>query len=106
MRMEEVDARKAYIQKVRKSFDSPERSYEFEKGNNTKGEAEEGFSFFKIRLLVAVLLFAAYVFCDRTGTFLYGYSAKDVAEEIAQDLDYQKAGEEIVQAFHQMMQSK
>ena len=106
MRMEDVDARKAYIQKVRNSFDSPARNYEFETGGSTKGEANEGFSFFKIRLLIAVVLFAAYVYCDRTGTFFYGYSAEDVAKVIAQDLDYQTTGEELVQAFHQIMQSE
>ena len=31
MRMKDVEARKAYIQNVRKSFDSPKRQYEFEK---------------------------------------------------------------------------
>ncbi len=56
--------------------------------------------------MIAVVLFAAYVYCDRTGTFFYGYSAEDVAKEIAQDLDYQKTGEELVQAFHQIMQSE
>ena len=40
MRMEDVDARKAYIQNVRKSFDSPGRRYEFEK---EQGRYVEGF---------------------------------------------------------------
>ncbi len=99
MRMEDVNARKAYIQKVRKSFDSPNRNYEFEKESVTKGEAADGFSFFKVRLLIAVFIFAAYVLCDQTNTGFYHYSTKEVAEKIAQDYDYSHAKEEVLQVL-------
>lgn len=100
MRMEDVDARKAYIQNVRKSFDSPGRRYEFEKEPDTKGEAEGGFSFFKIRLIIAALLFAAYIYCDRTNAVVYNVSTKEVTEKIAADFDYEKARDEIIETFH------
>lgn len=105
MRMEDVNARKTYIQNVRKSFDSPERNYEFEKEADTKekGEALEGFSFFKIRLIVAALLFAAYIYCDRTDTAVYHVSTKEVTEKISVDFDYEKAGDEILEAFHSIL---
>ena len=45
MRMKDVEARKAYIQNVRKSFDSPKRQYEFEKETDAKGgEASDSLS--------------------------------------------------------------
>lgn len=99
MRMEEVNARKAYIQNVRKSFDSPNRNYEWEKEYNTKGEATDGFSFFKMRLLIAVLIFAAYVLCDQTNTMVYEYSTKDVVQKIAENYDYDDTMEKVMQAL-------
>lgn len=99
MRMKDVNARKAYIQNVRKSFDVQNRKYEFEKEPVTKGEAEEGFSFFKVRLLIAVLLFAGYVFCDRTNTDIYHFSTKEISEKIAHDFNYEDAKEDVLQVW-------
>ena len=105
MRMEDVNARKAYIQNVRKSFDSPGREYEFQKNTDTKGEAMEGFSFFKVRLIAAALIFAAYIFCDKTNTAVYTLTAKDVSEKIVENMDYEKARGEILEVF-QVIQQK
>lgn len=104
MRMEEVNARKTYIQNVRKSFDSPNRNYEWEKEPITEGEAADGFSFFKVRLLIAVFIFIAYVLCDQTNTLFYQYSTKDVVEKIAQNYDYNEVKDEVMQVFHQTME--
>ncbi len=100
MRMEDVNARKAYVENIRKSFDSPNRRYEFEKEADTKGEAEDGSSFFKFRLLIAALLFAAYIFCDRTNTVFYHISTEEVAETIARDFNYSNVQEELQQVFY------
>ncbi len=99
MRMEDVNARRAYIQSVRKSFDAPGREYEWKKEADTKGEAMEGFSFFKARLLIAALLFAAYVFCDRTDRALYHVTMKQISDEIVRDVDYTAVREEVMQVF-------
>lgn len=99
MRMKDVNARKDYIQKVRKSFDAPDRRYEFEREPVTKGEAEESFSFLKVRLLLAVLLFAGYVFCDRTNTDIYRFSTKEISEKIAHDFNYDDAKEGAMQVW-------
>lgn len=103
MRMKDVEARKAYIQNVRKSFDSPKRQYEFEKKTDAKGgEASDSFSFFKVRMLVAGFIFAAYVLCDKTGTEFYHLSTKDVSEKIAQSYDYGKIEEDALEVFHSL----
>lgn len=100
MRMEDVNARKAYIQNVRRSFDEPNRRYEFEKETDTKGETADGSSFFKIRLFIAAALFAAYIFCDKTDTAIYHISTGKVFETIAEDFDYGSMKEELQQVFH------
>ena len=87
MRIEEAEARKAYIQRVRQSFDTPGRKYEFEKEAAVKGEEASEFMFMKIRFLIAALIFAAYVLFDQTGMKLYEYSTGEVAEKIAKGCD-------------------
>ena len=88
MRMKDVNARKEYIRSVRKSFDSPKRQYEFEKESDQKGETGDSFSFFKVRMLLALFIFTAYVLCDQTGTKFYEFSTKDIAEKIEESYDY------------------
>ena len=115
MKMEDVNARKAYIENVRRSFDSPNRQYEFEQGSkkkplrrafspsgsqNEKGEAFDELSFFKIRLVAAVVLFAVYIFCDRTNTALYHVTTEEVSKQIVKNFDYESARSEVLQAFH------
>ena len=104
MRIEEAEARKAYIQRVRQSFDTPGRKYEFEKEAAVKGEEASEFMF-KIRCLVAALIFAAYVLFDQTGMKIYEYSTGEVAEKIAKDYDYIRAKEEAVQVFKSLEKS-
>lgn len=88
MRIEDVQARKAYVESIRKSFDDPERNYEWEKQDIQPDTTVESGSFFKVRLLLAVFILAAYILCDKTNTMFYQYSTKEVAEKIAQDYDF------------------
>lgn len=106
MRMEEVNARKAYIQNIRKSFDSPGKSYEWEQSRETQGEASDSFSFFKVRLLLAVFIFAAYILCDRTNTLFYRYSAGDIVEKIEENYNLEETGQELLETFHQTMRMR
>lgn len=87
MRMEDVDNRKKYVQRIRSSFDGQDMAC-WEQDMDTQGEAGEGFSFFKIRMLLALLLFTAYILCDQTNTKFYQYSTKDIAKIIEEGYDY------------------
>ncbi len=100
MRIEEAEARKAYIQRVRQSFDAPGRSYEFEKAPEQQADETNEFAFVKIRLLIAALIFAAYVFCDQAGMKIYQYSTREVAQKIAKDYDYNEAKDEVMQVLN------
>ena len=104
MRIEEAEARKAYIQRVRQSFDTPGRKYEFEKEAAVKGEEASEFMFMKIRFLIAALIFAAYVLFDQTGMKIYEYSTGEL-NKIAKDYDYIRAKEEAVQVFKSLEKS-
>ncbi len=87
MRMKDVDERKKYVQMIRSSFENGE-SAGWEQDVDARGEAGNGFSFFKIRLLFALFLFTIYVVCDQMDTKIYQYSTKDIAEIIEVNYDY------------------
>lgn len=87
MRQEDVNRRKEYVQKIRSSFEDNQYA-RWETEEEKKGGAPDGFSFFKVRLLLAVFIFTAYVLCDQTGTKFYQFSTKDIAEKIEESYDY------------------
>lgn len=73
MDMDYANRRRAYVQEVRDSFREENRLAE------QREQAGDGFfTFFKLRLLVAVMLFAAFFGCLSTGTEIAGYSAEEV----------------------------
>ncbi len=86
MRREDVDNRKEYIQRIRSSFENG--GYARWEVDDIKGEAQGSFSFFKVRVLLALFIFTAYVLCDQTGTKFYEFSTKDIAEKIEESYDY------------------
>ena len=64
-----------------------------------KGEAKDGFSFFKVRMLLAACIFAAFVICDQTHTKFYQYSTQDVVKQITKNYDYDTISEMISANF-------
>ncbi len=74
-----AQARKQYVEEVRRSFQHAQPD-EYEEELQT-GTA----SFFKVRLLIAVCIFAAFVLCDRTGSRFYNYTTKEVVSMLKQE---------------------
>ncbi len=74
-----AQARKQYVEEVRRSFNHA-RPEEYQE------EPEAGTaSFFKVRLLIAVCIFAAFVLCDRTGSRFYDYSTEEIVSMLRQE---------------------
>ncbi len=74
-----AQARKQYVEEVRRSFHHTEQD-EYDR------EPEMGaVSFFKVRLLIAVCIFAAFVLCDRTGSLFYHYTTDEIVEKLQQE---------------------
>ena len=76
---EYAQARKQYVEEVRRSFHHVQPD-EYEE-EPTVGAV----SFFKVRLLIAVCIFAAFVLCDRTGSRFYNYTTDEVVELLQQE---------------------
>lgn len=74
-----AQARKQYVEEVRRSFCREDGDiYETERQPVST-------SFFKLRLMIAVCIFAAFVLCDRTGSQFYQYSTSEIVSMIQKE---------------------
>jgi len=65
-------ARKEYVENARRSFgDSIEDDYGDEPAAGSS-------AFLKVRLMISVCIFAAFVLCDRTGSRFYDYTTTEI----------------------------
>lgn len=91
-----VENRRKYVAEVRKSFsDSEERSpssnrYRFENEDEMDMEKKaEGIGAgIKMRLILSVMLFAAFLLCDLTNTSFGGFSSQEILDKIEENYDY------------------
>ncbi|MDE7311587.1 MAG: hypothetical protein K2N87_08245 [Eubacterium sp.] len=92
-------ARKQYVEEVRQSFNHVQPDeYEEEAGAGTA-------SFFKVRLLIAVCIFAAFVLCDRTGSRFYNYTTKEIVSMLEKE-QFQSQLDSIREAWHSLTNEK
>ena len=84
----EMQERRAYIQAVRDSFSdasshTPSRqSYAWEEGAD---EVVGRSAFWKLRLLLSIMLFAAFVISDRTNTPLFSLTTDTLTDKICEN---------------------
>ncbi len=78
-----AQARKQYVEDARRSFDEQEE-YDGYNGYESKTETR-AMSFLKLRLLIAVCIFAAFVLCDQTGNRFYNYTTDEIVEKIKEE---------------------
>lgn len=74
-----AQARKQYVEEVRRSFHHTEP--------DEYGEMpQEGTaSFFKVRFFLAVFIFAAFVLCDRTESRFYNFTTKEIVAMLQEE---------------------
>ncbi len=74
-----AQARKQYVEEVRRSFGQEDRDlYEADR-------QPASMSFFKLRLMIAACIFAAFVLCDRTGSQFYHYTTGELVSMIQKE---------------------
>lgn len=75
-----AQARKQYVEEARRSFGQA--------GQDKYDDEPDGVgtaSFFKVRLLISVCIFAAFVLCDRTGSRFYNYSTDEIVSMLQKE---------------------
>ncbi len=75
-----AQARKQYIEEVRRSFRHEEED-EYDNNEPSAGAA----SFFKVRLLIAACIFTAFVLCDQTGSRFYNYTTDEIISMLQEE---------------------
>lgn len=76
---EYAQARKQYVEEVRRSF------HQVQPDEYEEEPPVGAISFFKVRLLLAICIFAAFVLCDRTGSRFYNYTTDEVVKLIQEE---------------------
>ena len=80
MQNDYAQARKQYVEEVRRSFrHAQEDDYEEDE------PVSVSVSFLKVRLLISVCIFAAFILCDRTGSQFYHYTTEEVISMLQEE---------------------
>lgn len=83
-----IEDRRRYIQQVKQSFDNQSEKKNTYEDNWEKEEVEvSNLSFLKVRILLAIILFAAFVLCDRTDTKLFQYTSAQITDKIEENIN-------------------
>ena len=89
-----LEERRRYIQQVRNSFakedsGSQARNIRFRAGAEWEREEEQGevgaTAVWKVKIILSVMLFAAFVLCDRTDSELFSLKTETIVEKIGED---------------------
>lgn len=96
-----VHARKQYVDEVRRSFHQQEEADDCQDELPEAGSA----SFFKVRLLISVCIFAAFLLCDRTGSRFYNYSTDEIVSML-QNSPYQEQIDSIRETWNTITRKK
>ncbi len=90
-----AERRREYVASIRSSFDTGENDGIRDEDSYGADGVDAPFSFFRLELLAAVMIFGVFLYLQFTGEKLYGYQAKDIIEMVS-DNHYYLALEEIL----------
>lgn len=90
MTVNTIEERKRYINEIKASFQNPEHSERYRDFSDTSSEERPGIFSFKFRMLLAILLFTAFIYCDQTKMQVGEYKTQDVYEIIQENISLEK----------------
>lgn len=82
--------RKMKINEIKESFQNPAFPSGKTEVSNAAEEQHDFFRFTRLRLLAAILIFAAFVYCDQNKVKIHEYSAKELYERIEETISTEK----------------
>ena len=95
-----LEERRRNINKIRESFKDPGKSERY--GDIAYGSSGEELpmasGFFRLRLLLAAALFAAFVYCDQNQVKIFSYTTQEVGQFIHQS----SSVEEIIETIKEI----
>lgn len=91
-----LEERRRYVNEIKASFSDPSKSGQYA---DVSGEAEhqptDAAAFFKLRLLIAAAIFAAFVYCDQKQVRIHTYNTDQICEYLTQTV----SPEQVVETF-------
>lgn len=91
-----LEERRRYVNEIKASFSDPAKSSQY---TDVSGEAQhppgDAAAFFKLRLMIAAAIFAAFVYCDQKQVRIRTYSTDKICEFITQTV----SPEQVVETF-------
>ena len=85
-----IEERKRNVKEIKASFPESSVSAKFGALNPPVTEEVNLFRFSKIRILISVLIFAAFIYCDQTQVKINGYTTKDIYKQIEKTFSVEK----------------
>ena len=105
---EYLEQRRRYVQEIRNSFSEEDLSRQakgarLRAGAELEREEDEldtvgSSAVWKVKLILSLMLFAAFVLCDRTGTKLFSMNTDTIAEKVGEDQKLPKQVEETLKS--------
>lgn len=99
MTVDSLEERKRYINQIKASFHDPGKSSRYRDLGMEEAPARPEFGMFKVKALLAVVIFGAFVYCDRNEVTFYKQNTDTVYERIAETFSVEKA----VQSLEKMI---
>lgn len=76
---ESAAERRSYIEQARAAFQNPQQEHN---QGYQREEAVVGYSTLGIRIVIAILLFAAFIYCDQEKITFQGFGTQDLIKQI------------------------
>lgn len=99
-----LEERRRYISQIKASFQDPGKSRQYQDipGMGAEGDQPAALGFFKLRLLIAAAIFAAFVYCDKNQVKIHTYTTKEVSQWIQEGV----SAEEVVETLKTLTEEK
>lgn len=105
---EYLEQRRRYVQEIRNSFSEEDASRQakgvrLRAGVELERDEDEldtvgNSAIWKVKLILSIMLFAAFVLCDRTGTKLFSMNTDTIAEKVSENQTLPKGVEETLKS--------
>ncbi len=90
-----LEERRRYISQIKASFQDPGKSRQYQdvSGMGAEGAEPVVSGFFKLRLMIAAAIFAAFVYCDQNQVKIHTYTTKEVGHWIRESVSTEQVVE-------------
>ncbi len=85
-----LEERKRYINEIKASFQNPHQSVRYSDVTDSPPIEGSFINAWKVRALLAILLFGLFVYCDQNQTKIQGYTTKDIYKFVEESISIEK----------------